>query len=80
MKTIHISFLFFYFSLSILILYSSKGLYAQENKKDDSLKYYSHLAFRSKKSTDITSAYTFFKQRSKAILKRNDTLNIIHDL
>ena len=80
MKTIHISFLFFYFSLSILILYSSNGLYAQENKEDDSLKYYSDLAFRSKKSTDITRAYAFFKQRSKASLKRNDTLNIIHDL
>lgn len=80
MKTTNISFLFFYFFICVFILYSSNTLCAQEVKERDSLTYYSHLALRPKNSNDLTSAYTFFKQRSKESLKRNDTLNTIHDL
>ncbi|MEH6536620.1 MAG: hypothetical protein V7719_09520 [Psychroserpens sp.] len=80
MKTYKGSFLFFYFFICAVILYSPYVLHAQEIKAGDSLAHYSTLAFNSKNSTDLTNTYAFFKQRSQQSLKNEDTLNVIHDL
>ncbi|WP_323787914.1 tetratricopeptide repeat-containing sensor histidine kinase [Psychroserpens sp.] len=80
MNTTKDSFLFFYFIICAFILIPFCGSNAQAVKSIDSLSYYSQLAIRSKTSNDLTNTYAFFKQRSIQSLKKNDTLNVIHDL